>query len=309
MPRQAIHLRQIADWEYQLRQEKKSKYTIRSYTAAARKAVTLLQERDIRPTPSRLTEQQIKDIMPLLKTMEYKSGFKSFLTYCQNPHIRRISLGPKSKPQGYADWLDIDADQDLAVWDAARNGSLQERLLVHLELHLGLRRSSAQRLIMPYYLGRHLIVLGKGVQGGKFRTIPTHPLTADIMKELRDYRTDADITAEQVMAYRSRGSVVVPSDTTLDRMIKNVSKSAGIPFSHHTLRRTCGRAIFMEQMDAGRVNLPAIQMFLGHESLEMTIHYLGIQMFDMEDMMKVSSGRVVNHLAAQKCTLVETLVR
>jgi len=303
----AIHLRQITDWEYQLRQDRKSKYTIRSYTAAARKAVSLLQDAGIRPTPSRLTEDQIRLVMPQLGTMEYRCGFRSFLEYCKNPNARAVPLGKRQHPKGNADWLDIDRDQDLEVWDAARNGTLQERLLVHLELHLGLRRSSVQRLVIPYYLGKYLMVLGKGTNGGKYRTIPVHPFSAGLMAELMEYRADAKITAPEVMAYRVQGRQVTPSDTTLDRILRSVSARVGIDFSHHTLRRTCGRGIYLQQLEAGRGNLPAIQKFLGHESLDMTIHYLGIQMFDMEDMMRVSSGRQLNHQAARKCILVKPL--
>jgi len=99
-------------------------------------------------------------------------------------------MGPKPKPIGKADWLDLEAEQDHAVWDIALNSDIHTKLLIHFELHLGMRRSGVLRSILPYNLGKHMIVHGKGKHGGKFRTIPTHPFTGAVLKEMADYRQD-----------------------------------------------------------------------------------------------------------------------
>jgi len=99
----------------------------------------------------------------------------------------------------------------------------------------------------------------------------------------------------------NQNKITVQRDTTLDRWIDVASAKAGFKFKHHTLRRTCGRSIYLQQLEARQVNLPAIQKFLGHESMETTIHYLGIGMVDMESMMATAAARRVKRLPTLNC--------
>ncbi len=311
MPRQETYLCRIDQWEAKLNQSRKSPYTVASYTAAARLARRILMENGIQTAPKKLSQEDIELIYRNLHNSAYKMGVKDFLRFVENPYVERADTGPAPKCMNKADWLDRDTDEDRIVWETAMNSPLFEKVIVHFELHLGMRRGGCKRLLMSYYLGRHMIVLEKGREGGKFRTIPVHPFTKDIMREVKDFRADTLEphafrnglkVPEKVIAWPNHHKITTPSDNTLNILLKNVSRKAGIEFSHHTLRRTCARNLYLEMVERGKVNLAAIQRFLGHESMEMTVKYLGINMVDMEEMMSIGSQRFQKPINSPDCT-------
>lgn len=62
----------------------------------------------------------------------------------------------------------------------------------------------------------------------------------------------------------------------MDNPLKAVQKEAGISFlGHHTLRRTSGRLMWL----AG-VPIETIASVMGHESTEMTLQYIGVNLGD-----------------------------
>lgn len=68
----------------------------------------------------------------------------------------------------------------------------------------------------------------------------------------------------------------------LDKVVTlPLSESSGIHFSNHTLRRTFGRTLYR----AG-VPVATIAKILGHESTEVTLRYIGVDMDDMRDAMR-----------------------
>jgi integrase len=64
--------------------------------------------------------------------------------------------------------------------------------------------------------------------------------------------------------------------SALDRRLKELQKLAGIRFlGHHTLRRTGGRLMWL----AG-VPIETIATIYGHESTEITLRYIGVNLSD-----------------------------
>jgi len=169
-----------------------------------------------------------------------------------------------------------------------------ERILVHCELDLAMRRIEILRLnVIDFRTGRDnsIHILGKGRHGGKPRDIGWHDDTAS---ELEAYLKIRDV--EVTRARKVNPSVKVPSSlliyerygqlhafkqTALDNIINGLSKRLKFKFSHHTLRRTCGRMMYF----AG-VRIEEVAHFLGHSDTKTTLLYLGLKARDTTEALK-----------------------
>jgi integrase len=174
-------------------------------------------------------------------------------------------------------------EQLAALYRVARG---RERVLLALEGFNGLRRVEVLRLrAQDIDFGRQrLRVLGKGRNGGKWRTIP---LFAETQRVLRPYSSGVD-----------DDPMVIPlSRSGADLLLRRVSERAGFPLlglrvSHHDLRRTFGRLAHRAGMD-----LVQLKNLYGHSSLDQTVHYIGLD----EDEMRAGLDRLA--------TLIDPLLR
>jgi integrase len=122
----------------------------------------------------------------------------------------------------------------------------------------------------------------------KLRTIHFHPST---LAELDRYHILREIEVQR--ARRKNPHVKVPDElmiyaterwksigayqkTAIDYLVNNVSVRSGVKFTNHTLRRTCGRVMYLAGVD-----IATISKVLGHEDIKTTIRYLGLNMDDM----------------------------
>jgi integrase len=153
----------------------------------------------------------------------------------------------------------------------------RERILLALEGFNGLRRVEVLRLRLKdvdFDRGR-LRVLGKGRNGGKWRTLPMFPETARL---LRGLGTGAD-EAERVVPLSRSGA-----DLVLRRAAERAGfLDLGVRVSHHDLRRTFGRLAHRAGMD-----LVQLKNLYGHTSLDQTVHYIGLD----EDEMRAGLDRL-----------------
>jgi integrase len=156
-------------------------------------------------------------------------------------------------------WL--TAAQLGALYSAA---SGREKVIVALEGFNGLRRVEVLRLhardldlTLPNPTMR---VLGKGRHGGKYRTIPIQPVA---YAELVAWTLNQPATAA-IFPYHER---------TADHDVRRAAHRAalGVPVSGHDLRRSFGRIAYQ----AG-VSLVDLKYLYGHESVDMTAHYIGL---------------------------------
>jgi integrase len=139
------------------------------------------------------------------------------------------------------------------------------RLLVALEGFNGLRRVEVLRLrARDVALDEpSLRVLGKGRNGGKWRQVPVFPPVRRLL--------------ELALAGRAPSDRLFPlSKTGADRLLSRSAAAAGltatgVKLSHHDLRRTFGRLAH----SAGR-DLIQLKNLFGHASVEMTVHYIGL---------------------------------
>jgi integrase len=160
-------------------------------------------------------------------------------------------------------WL--TREQLVSVWEVCTTDL--ERVAVASSGFNGLRRIEVLRLrgadLNLVVDAPQARIWGKGVNGGKYRTIP---VSRHLYAALLPLRTKP---AERVFPY---------SSGYFDERLVRLGKLAGLPYnpSGHTLRRTFGRLAYY----AG-VPLVSIQNIYGHASPAMTAHYIGIDQAEM----------------------------
>ncbi len=238
--------------------------TIRQYLLAMPRAL----ERAGREAPASAADVTAEDV-EALKTAGFWANstlhtnlvaLREFLRWEGNPLSEDVEVW--LAPGGQAinrRWL--TAAQLGALYSAA---SGREKVIVALEGFNGLRRVEVLRLhardldlTLPNPTMR---VLGKGRHGGKYRTIPIQPVA---YAELVAWTLNQPATAA-IFPYHER---------TADHDVRRAAHRAalGVPVSGHDLRRSFGRIAYQ----AG-VSLVDLKYLYGHESVDMTAHYIGL---------------------------------
>ncbi|MHA1286833.1 MAG: tyrosine-type recombinase/integrase [Candidatus Thorarchaeota archaeon] len=210
---------------------------------------------------------------------------KSFCLRAGNKAMAKIDTSFGNVPPTNVRWL--TQSEAFSIRDCARG---IERMVIHLELDLGLRRIEVIRLGMKSFQKGAILIHGKGRNGGKWRKINWHPETAMILEEyLRDHREkeiakakskDPDVRIpDNLLIYGRKGQLHHYKKTAIDKMVKSAGERAEIfEVSNHDLRRSCGRLMYQ----AG-VKIEVIAKIFGHSDTKTTIRYLGLDLDDMGD--------------------------
>ncbi len=205
------------------------------------------------------------------------NALRRFLRWAQNPlSTKRGAWAVPGEVVGRRRWL--TPEQLARLYRAAKG---RERILVALEGFNGLRRVEVLRLrLRDIDFGRQrLHVLGKGRNGGKWRTLPMFSETVKVLGTL-------SIGGDQ-------NSMVIPlSQSGADVVLRRAANRAGfprlgLPVSHHDLRRTFGRLAHRAGMD-----LIQLKNLYGHSSLDQTVHYIGLD----EDEMRAGLDRLATFI-------------
>jgi integrase len=201
------------------------------------------------------------------------AALRRFLRWSKNPLA--ADRGVWSVPSGSTGrrrWL---ASEELArLYRAARG---EERVLLALEGFNGLRRVEVLRLrFRDVDTDRQrLRVLGKGRNGGKWRSLP---MFSETVRVLKAWPASGDRDA--LVLPRSRSG----ADLVLQRAARRAAfPELGLRVSHHDLRRTFGRLAHKAGMD-----LVQLKNLYGHSSLDQTVHYIGLD----EDEMRAGMDRL-----------------
>jgi integrase len=205
------------------------------------------------------------------------NALRRFLRWAGNPLAadRGVWAVPEEST-GRRRWL---APEHLVrLYRSARG---QERVLVALEGFNGLRRVEVLRLRGSDidFPRQRLRILGKGRNGGKWRTLPMFSETARVLRSLTPSANGAD-------------RVVPLSRSGADLLLRRAAQRAGFPalglrVSHHDLRRTFGRLAHKAGMD-----LVQLKNLYGHTSLDQTVHYIGLD----EDEMRAGLNRLASFI-------------
>lgn len=216
------------------------------------------------------------------------SILKQFLKWAGNKQTDRIRWPVRGFARPNADWLE---DHEAMMLKELSQGI--ERMIVHCELDLGLRRIEILRLnVDDFRTGRanSIRVLGKGRHGGKLREIPWH---ADTGSELEGYLGIRDshiaraqrknpivVVSENLLIYERGGGLYPYKKSAVDGFLEDLGRRSGLEFSNHTLRRTCGR-----MMHRSGSPIEEIAKILGHSDPKTTMLYLGLDIQDMSETM------------------------
>jgi integrase len=233
-------------------------------------------------TPGRLQARHIEVLKrglpwsPATFTVHF-TALRRFLRWAKSPlNTNRAVWALPAEATGRRRWL--APEQLVRLYRAAQG---QERVLVALEAFNGLRRVEVLRLrVKDLDFGRQrLHVLGKGRNGGKWRTLPMFTETVRILRSL----PPAHGEAERVFPSSRSGA---------DLILRRVADRAGFPglglqVSHHDLRRTFGRIAHKAGMDLVR-----LKNLYGHTSLDQTVHYIGLD----EDEMRAGLTRLATFI-------------
>jgi integrase len=201
-------------------------------------------------------------------TQFYFAGLRQFLRWTGNPVADRAELWrlPPSTAQRRR-W--ITSDQLVTLLRAAPG---RAKVIVALEGFNGLRRVEVLRLrASDVNLNEGwLNVRGKGRMGGKWRQIP---LSGVARKALVPHLEGLG-PLDRILPY---------SASWADQRLSDACRAAGfaragLRVSHHDLRRTFGRVAHAAGMD-----LVQLKNLYGHSSLEMSVHYIGLDLERMRE--------------------------
>jgi len=201
-------------------------------------------------------------------TQFYFAALRQFLRWSGNSISEQSEiwrLPPGASPRRR--WLSAE---DLATLLNAARGPA--RLIIALEGFNGLRRVEVLRLraqdvsIAEGWLN----VRGKGRMGGKWRQIP---LSALARLELEAWAKDI-APASRILPF---------SASWADLQLAKAARAAGfeqrgLRVSHHDLRRTFGRMAHDSGMD-----LVQLKNLFGHSNLDMSVHYIGLDLERMRE--------------------------
>ncbi len=303
---------ELEEYLQELREMGRSERTIHDYEWSVRDSFKGLGEAGMTLNPRKVTQNEIECLLNgyYNGSVRYKAYrvkvLRLFLKWAGNPNVAKIRTN-------YMDnnlvrnirWL---TDEQARMVRESAVGI--ERILVHCELDLGMRRIEVIRLkVQDFKPGRRNIILihGKGMNGGKWRQINWHPETSIILRawleqreaivrKAREKNPDA-IDPGNLLIYENNGTIGGYRKTAIDNVLANLGERLGFHVSNHDLRRTCGRMMFRAE-----VPIEVIAKILGHSDIRTTLHYLGL---DYEDM----SSAFLKYSEYQRNAIVPQMVQ
>lgn len=236
-----------------------------------------------------LLDDYIKRNLTVSTRRGYISALRTWTEYYDNDVVRRMKIRWPADMRPNVDWItQAQAKELLAIPKTPA-----QDLVVHCELCLGMRRVEILRLRPDSFRGSHVEILGKGSQGGKPRSMPYHRDTDRVVDRYLRYRKalietvrmqrPSAVVPESLMIW-ARGSKLHEygvKGSGIDEMLKPLGEEIGVRFSNHTLRRTFGRTMYRSG-----VEVATISKMMGHESIDQTLKYIGVDLDDMNSAMQ-----------------------
>ena len=245
-----------------LEKEKRSMdKTIKPYRWELKRIFEALAQAKMETNPRLIGEKEIEYLRKeVFKNSEGYNRYRlsilgAFLKWCGNDVVEKMRVGWPQDMRINANWL--EPEDAMALKKIAEG---LEKVILHLELDLCLRRVEVIRLRPCDLKADRMNVLGKGRQGGKWRTIPYHPETRQILGEYLMERKriiakarEKDPLAnepENLLIYEKTGRLHAYQKGAIDNRLIALKERAEslyqmpFDFSNHTLRRTGGRMMW-----------------------------------------------------------------
>jgi len=253
-----------------------SDHTIQAKRVALKRASEWAMKNNAPSDPKKWIGSDVKaywksiDHLTESSQLQYLTQLLMFLRWCGNPNLADVKL--RITPSRVnVDWL-TEEQVALAI-SMATNPAV--RAMIILMSTLGLRREEACRIHVSDMHADWVQVRGKGF---KARKIPISKEVWVMLGFYTTWRNSIRIRAEDqdifiLNKFKRRYSL-----ESIEKLFSKLSRRVGFHFSPHTFRRTYGRLMFF--MGCPLVRL---QRFLGHQSINQTIQYLGIEYMDVTD--------------------------
>jgi integrase len=249
-------------------------------------ATLALEARGMSATPARIGREEIMylweehyaHLQPKVNRTQI-AIFDGYLKQHNNNVVEKMHIPWPQSRRPNVKWL--APQQCIALLDAAVG---LERILVHMELMLLMRRCEVKRLTIQDVQLNLINVLGKGRAGGKWRNLPWARTT---LSELEYYQAIRERTISEALSRRPEQAVPEHfllyaqygwklgsyQETSIDSLLKAAAVRAGMTpsdVSNHVLRRSGAM-----MMDEAGVPIEDISDMLGHADLKQTRIYLG----------------------------------
>lgn len=179
-----------------------------------------------------------------------------------------------------ADALDWDEAMEL-VSRLIRDFKYREAMLICAGCHLGLRISDLLSLTWNDCLSTEPITIVEQ-KTGKARKIRINQNLNKVAKECLDMLNIEDTTMPVFNSSRNGGRKTI-SRQRASQILKRISEDYGIKsakrFSTHSLRKTFGRRVWLQECDKGKGDQALLLLceIFGHSSVSITKRYLGIR--------------------------------
>lgn len=274
--------------------------TVKGYMCALRDGAKRLYNAGLEVNPRRIGQAEIdylkvswsvsEDGTPNLHNyvVENLIRWRLFLKWAGNKQVDKLYWPKRRDERPRADWL--KPHEAKLVRDSAVG---LERILVHCELDLGIRRIGVLRLkVSDFRAGSPpaIYVLGKGKNGGKGRELPWAVNTATELDRYLEIRNGQIAKAkaknpnvvipDNLLIYEVGGRLEPYKRSALDKCLKELGERLGLKFSHHTLRRTFGRIAYFAGVPIGK-----IRAIYGHKDEAQTWRYIDLKPDDFAEPM------------------------
>jgi integrase len=271
--------------DYMTTEAKYADRTVQEYRWAILRCHDIVREGNGPENPERISEKDLQYLLDHLtgctgNRQYYWTAFAGFLRWVGNQAIQSVKPKWPQRARVRVDWL--EPEQACIVRESAMQADPLTALIVHLEMDLCLRRIEIMRLKVQDIHRDRIDVLGKGRMGGKPRTISLAPGESQEVigryLELRRHmeRETEGPQTDKLVVYLAKGELRPFKRSALDNRLKALQMDTGIKFlGHHTLRRTGGRLMWL-----AKVPIETIASVMGHESTEMTLRYIGVNLGD-----------------------------
>ena len=285
MPKKSPFLRCLDGYMQYLRDEAKlAERSLKDYERAIYYCRDIVQDGGGPENPLKVSKENLRYLLDHLpgatSTRNWRwSIYTGFQKWCGNPAIGTIRQAWPQVERTNVDWL--EPEQADAVRETALRMDALTGLIVHLELDLCLRRCEVMRLRMQDIHKNRIDVLGKGRMGGKWRTVRLDLDSGAILSRWLEVRQQLQTLTEgpqtdQLIVYLMEKKLVPYGRSALDYILERVGTASGICFKgHHTLRRTGGRLMWLEE-----VPIETIANIMGHSSTQTTLGYIGVNYDD-----------------------------
>ncbi|MHA1962819.1 MAG: tyrosine-type recombinase/integrase [Candidatus Thorarchaeota archaeon] len=273
MPRKPVFKKTLDIYLENCRNRGLVEESVKLYDYLLTMAYEILNENDLNTHPSKIGEAEIGHLLrnDWKGKFHYFRVLNAFLRRNKNFIMQEMDLRfPKLTPK--RTWLS-DADAEVVL---ARCDRPIEKIVVSLMLLYGMRRSETTRAMREDFNGNLILIRGKGRFGLKPRYLPKVGLLGSILHEWDTERDlmmlEASSELPNLLIYLKAGRIRPYTPNAIGNMIWNLSKKLDLRFSCHTLRRTFARAMRKEKAE-----LEDIAETLGHDSIDQTLEYIGIE--------------------------------